>query len=455
MPPTPDPSAPFGELFGHLIQVLRGAPERQELIQEAVARLVARVVVGPALLEAGIENSWAVDGDPLKERLQIRQVDAIHVAQGAGAAELLALARALADDHAPIPNTAQVRVKLLPDPMPLRLSGQQVAASGADHPTVPRARPGDQLAGLVEGILKELDKAIHREQWHTVLHNAQAALRLLPGMPEETRRLFAIALKRQLSRPVMEKLIEQAYRIPEEQARTAEVLRAGGLPVAEQLLEILRQSGAVGPRAFLLEAVGGMPEAFAMIAPLARSTRPAEAWIGTELLGRIAVPEGLPLLAQRTADPDERIRHAAIDGLGRLRDKGAVEPLRQALSHPSAATRVRATRALAARGTAGIAMPLFAAFETEKDPEAWQQMLETLVALDAAEIGAALARLALERRGFLSFGSTDLKRQLAIVGALAARNSPAARQALARIAAEGQGEVRAAAQAAVTNPMGS
>ena len=95
-------------------------------------------------------------------------------------------------------------------------------------------------------------------------------------------------------------------------------------------------------------------------------------------------------------------------------------------------------------------MPLFAAFETEKDPEAWQQMLETLVAIDAAEIGAALARLALERRGFLRFGSADLRRQLAIVRALAARNSPAARQALARIAAEGQGEVREAAQTAVT-----
>ena len=38
----------------------------------------------------------------------------------------------------------------------------------------------------------------------------------------------------------------------------------------------------------------------------------------------------------------------------------------------------------------------------------------------------------------------------AIVRALAARNSPAARQALARIAAEGQGEVREAAQTAVT-----
>ena len=93
---APDPSAPFGELFGHLIQVLRGTPERQELVREALDRLVARVATGPALLEAGIENSWAVDGDVLKERLQIRQVDAIHVAQGAGTAELLALARALA-----------------------------------------------------------------------------------------------------------------------------------------------------------------------------------------------------------------------------------------------------------------------------------------------------------------------------------------------------------------------
>ncbi|MBK6422578.1 MAG: HEAT repeat domain-containing protein [Gemmatimonadetes bacterium] len=453
----PDPTAPFGELLGHLVLVLRSSPERQDLVQAALAALVARAAHGAARIEAGIENSWAVDGDTLKERLQHRRVDSISVARAAPGPELLALAQALADDQGPLPASTHIQVALVTAPVPVERPLERMAASDPALPTVPRARPGDQLAGVVEGILRELEGAVRKEQWHTVLHNAQAALRLFPGMGEEVRRPFAIAVKRLLSRAVVEQLIEQAYRIPEEQARTAEVLRAGGLPAAEQVLEVLRRGGAVGPRAFLLDAVGGMPEAFPMVAPLAKSAQPAEAWLGVELLGRLGVADAIPLLRERVTDADEKVRHAAIDALGRFREKGAVEPLRQALAHLSPETRARAGRALAARGVSqrssgGIAMPLFAAFEVEKDPVAWQDLLETLVRLDAAEVTAALARVALERRGFLRFGAGDARRQLAIVRALGERGSPAARQALERIAAEGRGEVGEAARAALSRP---
>lgn len=446
--PLPPPAG-FGELLGRLIHLLRTMPERQDLVQAALTALVARAAAAPTTIEAGIENSWAVDGDPLKERLQFRRVDAISVSQGASADELLALARALADDHAALPSSERVRVTLVAPAAPAAPALQRMAASDPALATVPRARPGDQLAGVVEGIVREMEQAVRVGQWHTVLHNAQAALRMLPGLSEEVRRAWSIAIKRVLSLPVMDQLIEQAYRSPEERARTAEVLRAGGMPAAEHLLDILRKSGATGPRAFLLDALGGMPEAFSMFAPLARSGRPAEVWLGVELLGRIGVPDGIPILAERVRDEDDRVRHAAIDGLGRFREKAVVEPLRQALGHLSPATRARAGRALAQRGSGGIAMPLFAAFEVEKDPEAWEQLLETLVALDSAEIGAALARVALERRGFLSFGGADSRRQLAIVRALGARATAASRQALERIVAEGRGEVRDAAMAAL------
>ena len=368
---------------------------------------------------------------------------------GPAPADLLALARALADDHAAIPSIESVRVTLLPDPVPPRPSGEEAAIPDPVQQGLLRSRPVDQLSGVVEGILSELDLAIRRKEWHVVLHDAQAALRLMPGLGEEVRRAHLIAIKRLLSRSVIDKLIEQAYHVPEEQARTAEVVRAGGLPAAEYLLEILRRSGAAGPRAFLLDALGGMPEAFSMIVPLARSTRPAEAWLGVELLGRIGAPQGISVIAERVKDPDERVRHAAIDALGRFQEKGVVEPLRKAMGHLSPTTRARAGRALAQRGSGGIAMPLFAAFETEKDPQASQELLETLVGLDSPEIGSALARVALERRGFLGFGTGDQRRQLAIVQALAARNTPVAQQTLVRIVAEARGEVLEAAQAAL------
>jgi hypothetical protein len=448
MPPnSPDSDATPSGLLGRLIYQLRTPGNDPAGLEPDLARLVALVAAEGVGIEAGIENSWAVDGDPLKERLQVRQVDAIRIAAGAPPAELLALARALADDDAPIPSTAAVRVKLLPDPLPL--SGQRPALPDPGSPLVPRARVDDQLARLIEGILHELDRAIRRQQWHAALHDAQAALRMLPGLAEDPRRSFSLALKRLLSRPVLDALVEQAYRVPEEQVRTAEVLRAGGFPSAEMMLDILRGSGTIGPRSFLLDALGGMPEAFQIIAPLMKSDRITELSLGAELLGRLGIPQAVPVLVAQVQHPDERVRHAVIDALGRYRDRTVVEPLRQALGHASPETRVHAVRALAARGSGAMAMPLFAAFEAEKDPTVWEQLLTVLAKLDSAEATMALARVALQRRGFLSFGSADVKRQLSVVRALAGANTAAARQALARIAAEGTGDVQKSAKEAL------
>ena len=138
--PVSEADAPFADLFSRLLQLLRERPARESEVQRVAQLLATRVERQEALIEAGIENSWALDGDPLKERLQTRQVDAIRIAPGAGALELLALGRALADDTAPVPSTAMVRVKLLPDPLPLAFSGpRESLANLMDAPARPRS----------------------------------------------------------------------------------------------------------------------------------------------------------------------------------------------------------------------------------------------------------------------------------------------------------------------------
>jgi HEAT repeat protein len=276
-------------------------------------------------------------------------------------------------------------------------------------------------------------------------------MRMLPGLSEEIRRINFIALRRLLTRHVQEALIEQVYRVPEEQARTAEVMRVGGLHAAELMLEILSKSDTVGPRAFLVDSLAGMPEAFQLIAPLAPSKRPAEARLGAELLGRLGVPEAVPLLTALMQHADEKTRLAAIDGLARYRDKAAVEPLRKALGHQSAAIRGRAGRALASRGSGAIAMPLLVALEAERDQGAWEELLEAIAGIDAPEAAAALSRIALKPKGLFDLGGNLIRRQLLVVRTLAASNTSAAKQALARIAAEGEGEVKEAAGAALNS----
>jgi hypothetical protein len=444
----PDPAAPFNELLGHLIHLLRDLPGEDAAVLRTVELMAARVAGAEHMVEAGIENSWALDGDPLKERLQIRQVDAIGIAAGATALELLQMGRALADDHAPIPSTSQIRVKLLPDPLPIQFSGPRMSIPGPEG-ALPRARQGDQLAGMIDGILRELQKAIDRQQWLAVLHDAQAAVRAIPNLNESARRTYTIALKRLLTLPVLERLIEQGYRMVEERGRTAEVLRAGGFPIAERMVDILKRSDTIGPRAFLVDALGGMPDAEPLIPPMLRSPRAADVRLAVELIGRLRDERMIPLLVAQSQHPDESVRHGVIDALASFQSRAVVEPLRKALAHTSGPTRAKAARALGARSSGAIAMPLFAAFEGEKDPETWRELLTVLASLNSHDAAMGLARMALQRRGFLRFGSSDLRRRLAVVEALHASGNVTSRHALEYIAKEGDGEVRAAAVAAL------
>ena len=299
---------------------------------------------------------------------------------------------------------------------------------------------------LASRILGDLPPLIAREQWHRVLHDLQAAIRLVNRLPEELRRQHAIVLKRVLTPKVVGILIDQAYRLTEEQAGTAEVLRGGGLPVAEQVLDVLRKSDTLGPRAFLLDAVAGAPELFPMLAQMGKSDLGPEAWLAAELLGRLGLPEAVPILIPMVRHREERVRLAAIEALGRFSEKGVVEALRAGLTHEAPATRVRAGRTLAARGSRAIAMPLVAALEAERDPAAWEALLESIACLEAPEGPAALARMVIEPGGRTGTKGSPVRRQLAIVRALAAAPGAAAWAALEAIAAAGHGEAQALAR---------
>jgi len=451
--------SPLEKVLGRLIKLFRESPGRDDLVREVMRRVEGRTIQQAATIEAGIENTWGRDGDSLKERLLLREVDAIHVLPGTTAEELRSLARALADDEGPLSSTEHIKldfvVKVVPGSAPPPPSPSD-APAGLAPPAIPgasgsrkamsRARLETENPALVaERILVELPPIIEQERWHRVLHDLQAAIQLMDRLPEEVRRPLAITLKRILTRQLVNVLIEHAYRLTEEQARTAEVLRGGGLPVAEQVLDILRKSETLGPRAFLLDAVAGAPELFPMLANMGRSEVASEAWLAAELLGRLGLPEAVPILTPLVRHPEERVRLASIEALGRFSEKGVAEALRAGLTHEAPATRIRAGRALA-RGSRAVAMPLLAALEAEKDPAAWEALLETIASMEAPEGPTALARMVVESKSRLGFKGAQLRRQTAIVRALAATQGAAARQALESIAAGASGEIQALAR---------
>jgi HEAT repeat protein len=288
-----------------------------------------------------------------------------------------------------------------------------------------------------------------------VAHDVQALIRLLPAVPEHARRTVSISVRRYLNRPVLEALIQMALRTPEEQARVGEVLHWCGLDAAELMLEEIRHAEAVGPRAFLIDALGQMPEAYPLVLPLLGSPKWHEVRHGAELLGRFGNPGAIPGLKAQLQHADERVRLAAIEALSHFSDKTVLEPLRQALSHPSAVTRSHAGQALARRGSSALAMPLLVALEGEQDAVVWRELLGAMARMEAPEATAALVRLATERKSWFRRHGHSLHQRLEVVAALAASPSHSARQALERVAIEGDRTVREAARQALAKTSGA
>src|SRR5262249_42280890 len=143
-------------------------------------------------------------------------------------------------------------------------------------------------------------------------------------------------------------------------------------------------------------------------------------------------------------------RGAAIEALSSFgKEKGVLDALRRALNHGEPSTRARAGQALAHRTSGAMAMPLIAALEVEKDPAAWEGLAAAIAAINSQEATGALARIAFAHRGLFSFGGGLLRRQLAVVRALAGAGTPAARHALEKIVAEADGDVKREAEAAL------
>jgi HEAT repeat protein len=444
----------FEQSLSDLVSQVRAHPGDHAGYAAALDRVVGQVAGSPAAIEAGIENTWSVDGDDLRGRLLARGVDAIRVSAGASRDDLLALARALAQDDGPLPSTPGVQVELIATLGQILADGEFRGRSfPRDVPPLfaKRIRRGDALAATLEQLLTLVQTSVRRGAWLEVLHNAQAVLRLHPGIPEDERRGYILALRRILTRPVLQALIEQAYRVNEERARTVELLRVAGLDAVELMLENLRVSEAVGPRAFLVDALGGMPEAYSLVAALLSSERWSDLRLAADVLGRLGNPQAIPGMLARANHLDERVRLAVIEALGRFRDKRAIDGLRQLLNHPSPKTRAQAGKALAGRHSGAIAMPLLIALDQEKDRNVRVELLQALAGIDAPEARAVLVKVATERGGLLGRGRPTSER-LEVVSALASANSDASRQALTRIAAEADGQVRDAAVQALTPP---
>jgi hypothetical protein len=450
-------SALFTAYFGQLVVLIRRQPGDTSAQKIALRSAMAVLPRGPVRIEAGIEHSDVPDDNSFKGRLIHRFVDSICFAAEASAGEVLAVARALAGDRGPIPSTALVEVVLLPASS-VRPDLEAASPPSNGEPEfqpapLPRHRTMSGPVSEAEILTRALEHSATAGRWMEAVHAAQALIRLTPRFPEHEQRGHLIALRRTFTRPLLDQFIAFAMRVTEEQGRVAEVLKHTGPAGIELMVDLVRKAEVVGPRKFVHDLLAATPAALPMLLPLLSSSKWYEVRHGAELLGRLGLPEAIDPLRATANHPDERVRKAVVEALGRFNSNAVIEPLRRALADPGPVTRASAAHALSQRNSPGLALPILVALEGEKDPAAWDALVDALARIDSSEAISALVGIALDKRPLFQTGRPRSQR-LTVVNALKRAKTGSARRGLERLALEGEGPIRRAAAAALEEEAG-
>jgi hypothetical protein len=479
-----DPTATFIKRFGDLVTLLRVDPGNDAAQDLALSAAAAAVHDRAVDLEAGIAWSRIPDDMPLKARMLARQVDRLRIEAGADPAELHALARALAHDVTPLPVTPNITVelvRLLAPPEPP--SGPPPPGGGGGAPPanrriaverrrfderrrhphgrfqgVERRRGSDRRTsgerrlhlvqdqqGQIARLRDALAWATRTQAWEEALHALDGLVHLEPQVPDNERRMYGIQVRRGVAKSTLEGMLEVAERNLSLREPAAAVFRWIGLDAVEVLLDRLRRGEALGVRVFVYDVVGGMPEAYRLIRPMAGSGDPREVRHAAAMLGRLGQAESVDLLSGLVTHSDELVRAAAVHALGELHRAPVAIPLRGALRHPLPRTRAAAAQAIASWRGGELAELLVGAVRDERDRDTWQAMVMALGAIGSAGACGALADIALSGRGLLRRGGYSTGQRLAAVAALGLAGSGHGVTALQRLARDGDGAVGYAA----------
>ncbi|HEV8124055.1 MAG TPA: HEAT repeat domain-containing protein [Gemmatimonadales bacterium] len=455
LPFNPGRVAQFADPFGRLVLLLRLEPANVPAQKEALRQAMTVLRTGTLRLETGFESSDLPDDTTLKGRLLSRRVEVIHFEAGASPSDVLFVARALAQDQAPLIGSPDIVIELLPESAPTGPrypSAPQGFFSVLDSSNAGTETPSGRtrtVTGPVDesqNLARAFQAAAAQSYWAEALHAAQALVSLAFRFPEHERRGYQLSLRRLFNRKVLSELIVYALKANEEQRRVLEVLREGGPDAIELAIEHVASAEAVGPRRFLYDFLAQKPEAYFLLLPLLESSNVHTICHGVDLLGRIGVVDAIRPLRRLAEHPDPRVRQSVVQALARFREHGVIEPLRKALSDQSPGVRASAAHAIADRNSNGLAMPLLVALESEKDAATWRELVLALGRIDSAEAAGALVAMALDRKALLKSGGRPTAQRLIAVESLVAAGHPNAIRGLERVAREADGAVGTAAQ---------
>jgi HEAT repeat protein len=253
---------------------------------------------------------------------------------------------------------------------------------------------------------------------------------------------------RELLRDLAIATLGQALTAPSVKLKIAaiEAIEAAELePLADQVAQRMRDDDDRVIATAAVAVLHGAPDAGQAVGDMLRSEDAEARRIAVEGTGKKIGKPALGFLEAAGADPDPRVRRAALRWLGQLRDQAAVPLLTQRLRDPEEAVRSAAASALARIGPIGQAgaAQLVELARTALADRALAVRLAGIELLAAAHATGELTALA-----------DDRDPTVATEAAIAAGAGPAAARAAERAASSPEWAVRAGAANLATRALG-
>lgn len=306
---------------------------------------------------------------------------------------------------------------------------------------------GPQVGDLLAALGRQLESAMGANRIEQALAIVAGIVRAEQAVGDESRRRqYSITLKRMYTKPLLEGIAQLAGAPAQRDAALVALKRAGEDGV-EVLLDLLVAAPTIDERRGIFAALTGMTEGTDQLLHMLGHHQWFVVRNVAELMGELGLEEAVPALARQLDHEDERVRKAVALALAKVGSRSAAEPLRRALKDRSPEVRIQAALGVGGRKASALAMPLVVAMGEEEDETVEQELMLALGRIGSPDAVQALIKFA--QPGGKLFGRKPTALRVTAVEALRLAATPAAVGTLEGLGADGDKQVRAAAQAAL------
>ncbi len=330
--------------------------------------------------------------------------------------------------------------------------GPAAAASSAPAELIAelqRKPTGPQVGDLLAVLGRQIEAAMKGNRIEQALTIVAGIVRAERQVGDESkRRQYAIALKRIYTKSLLKAIADLAGAPTHREAALLALQRAGPDGI-EVLLDLLVAAPTIAERRAVFEALAGMRGGAEQLVHMLSHPQWFVVRNVAELVGELGLEEAVPAMGRQLEHADERVRKAIALALAKIGSRGAAEPLRRALKDPSPAVRIQAAVGVGGRKANALAMPLVVAMGEEEDEEVEKELMLALGRIGSPDAVQALIKFA--QPGGKLFGRKPTALRLTAIEALRLAATPAAVGTLEGLSADGDRQVRSAAQAALAD----